>query len=216
MSFFDPCEERGDDYPFPNQCVAIVHPYSTAYSKRCGRAASDQIAGHFPVCSKHRHELEAEADPTTNETYQHIERIAISQRYEISNLTRQVRELEDKVRKLAPLGIKPNGLPVERPASYYADKVYFIRCEGFIKIGKAQRPEARVKAIRRGGIKFPTRLDLDTAELIATEPGGLVREKELHARFAHLRHTGEWFREAPELTEYIDTLKESSNATDAA
>lgn len=207
MSFDEGFVERGDDFPFPNQCVAIIMPMSNAHSRRCGRHASDQIAGHFPVCARHRDDLGPEADPKTNETYKHLEQVAVKQRYEISNLTTKVRELEAQIKKLAPLGIQPKtGRAIERPASYYADKVYFIRCEGYIKIGKAQRPETRVKEIRRGGILFPKQLDLESAELIATEPGGLDREKELHAKFAHLRDRGEWFTEAPELTEYIKSL----------
>jgi hypothetical protein len=48
--------------------------------------------------------------------------------------------------------------------------------------------------------------------LLATEPGGFERERELHAQFAHLRHTGEWFTEAPELAEYIDALAKEQAA----
>ena len=86
---------------------------------------------------------------------------------------------------------------------------YFMRCGQFIKIGASVSPLFRVQSIRRtGGVLAPADLDLSETELLATESGGYDRERELHAKFAHLRHTGEWFTEAPELTEYIESLKE--------
>jgi hypothetical protein len=92
-----------------------------------------------------------------------------------------------------------------------AQTVYFIRCQQFIKIGIAKDTAARLRQIRRGGgSHFPRLLDIETAEIIATEPGGFDREKELHAKFAHLRHTGEWFTEAPELTQYIESQSEAA------
>ena len=87
--------------------------------------------------------------------------------------------------------------------------VYFIRCEQYVKIGISMWPPHRLKQIRKGGggSLIPPQMNAATSELIVTELGGLKRERELHAQFAHLRHTGEWFTEAPELTEYIETLK---------
>ena len=85
---------------------------------------------------------------------------------------------------------------------------YFIRCGEFIKIGASASPEARLRTIRKtGGVLAPAGLDLTSAELLATERGGFNRERELHKQFKHLRHTGEWFTEAPELTEYINQLE---------
>jgi hypothetical protein len=91
-------------------------------------------------------------------------------------------------------------------------RVYFVRCEQYVKIGASLYPEQRLEQIRKcgGGSDFPCRLDIGAAELIATEPGGKPRERELHAKFSHLRHTGEWFTEAPELTEYIKSLSEAA------
>lgn len=85
--------------------------------------------------------------------------------------------------------------------------VYFIRCGGFVKIGASHSPQKRLDSIRAaGGVLTPFLLDLSGAELVTTEPGGFTREKALHARFKHLRHTGEWFTEAPELTKYIEAI----------
>lgn len=95
---------------------------------------------------------------------------------------------------------------LRQPAS-----VYFFRCGNFVKIGFSVSPHMRLRQIQYGdGTKFPSEIDCRLASLIATESGGSAREKELHAKFAHLRHTGEWFTEAPELTEYIESLSEGA------
>lgn len=86
--------------------------------------------------------------------------------------------------------------------------VYFIRCGGYVKIGASRSPAKRLDSIRTiGGVLAPSLLDLSGAELIATEPGGFTREKALHVRFKHLRHTGEWFSEDAELTRYVESLR---------
>lgn len=41
-------------------------------------------------------------------------------------------------------------------------------------------------------------------ELLGTVLGGKDRERAIHARFAHLRIRGEWFRSEPELLEFIE------------
>lgn len=95
--------------------------------------------------------------------------------------------------------------------------VYFMRCGSFYKIGYSEHPTYRLDQIRKAdGTRAPDGLDLSATQLISTEPGGFPRERELHRKFAHLRHTGEWFIEAPELTEYIDSLKEAPDASNAA
>jgi hypothetical protein len=90
---------------------------------------------------------------------------------------------------------------------------YFIRCGQFIKIGASSSPLGRLHTIRNtGGVLAPRGLDLESAALVVTEPGGFEREKELHTRFAHLRAVGEWFTEAPELTAYIHSLTNEAAA----
>ena len=86
--------------------------------------------------------------------------------------------------------------------------VYFIRCGQYVKIGYSKDPDVRLKQIRSGldAALIPPNLDIGPAELVTTENGGLTRERELHTKFSHLRHTGEWFTEAPELTDYIKGL----------
>jgi hypothetical protein len=106
--------------------------------------------------------------------------------------------------------------PAVHPAPVYRDMrheatVYFLRCEGFIKIGYSAAPHMRLRQIQSmDGTKYPVGINCASATLIQTEPGGLARERELHAKFKHLRHTGEWFTETPELSQYIESLSEAT------
>lgn len=97
----------------------------------------------------------------------------------------------------------------ERYILALSPEVYFIRCGQFVKIGVSKNPHTRLKQVRKanGGFAFPAGLDIEKSRLIATELGSFQRERELHAKFSHLRHTGEWFTETPELTSYITALK---------
>lgn len=87
-------------------------------------------------------------------------------------------------------------------------EVYFIRCEQYVKIGISQDPPTRLHQIKSGigGALAPPGVDVKASELVTTEFGGITRERELHAKFSHLRHTGEWFTESKELTDYIKGL----------
>lgn len=76
--------------------------------------------------------------------------------------------------------------------------IYYIQAiEGSpIKIGFTKGPiEYRLRALQGGS---PLKLTI-----IAWEDGDMVRERELHDRFDHLRLHGEWFRYAGTLIEYI-------------
>lgn len=115
--------------------------------------------------------------------------------------------IDDLERELAE--IKKNTIvSVYKPEPKIDQLVYFIRCEGFVKIGISRDPKSRLRALQRSGngTHTPKLIDLTTAELLATETGGWDREQYLHSMFASVRDVGEWFREAKELTEYIDGL----------
>ena len=78
--------------------------------------------------------------------------------------------------------------------------IYFVACDGFIKIGVADCVLRRVDCIR-GMIPL---------ELIGLgfihEPDNRYmtrNERALHRRFAAHRHRGEWFRDHPEIRAYI-------------
>ena len=91
--------------------------------------------------------------------------------------------------------------------------VYFFRCGPYIKIGYSIDPTRRLREIRTGiGTKVPDDIDRARTVLVQTEPGGRSRERDLHQRFKHLHHWGEWFTEAPELTDYINALDQGVTA----
>jgi hypothetical protein len=76
--------------------------------------------------------------------------------------------------------------------------IYFIRCgaKGPIKIGfSASNPLGRL-----GSMQTAHHVSLT---LVACMEGTGADEKELHARFKHLRLRGEWFRPQPDLVAFI-------------
>ena len=88
--------------------------------------------------------------------------------------------------------------------------LYFMRCEGYIKIGVSADPQRRLTQIRGGSALMPIGMDYRKAELIHVIQEAGSQEYPTHWRFTHLRHTGEWFIETPELTEYIESLSEAA------
>ncbi len=69
--------------------------------------------------------------------------------------------------------------------------VYFAQraSDGLIKIGWSRNVKYRMMEVR--------------AKVIGAIPGERPEEKVLHARFAHLRVEGEWFKPELELVTYI-------------
>lgn len=82
----------------------------------------------------------------------------------------------------------------------FSQKVYFIRSGCKVKIGIAEFPEQRLKALSTG--------NGEQLELIGSCDGGRTLEKELHDRFSHLRTNGEWFNLTPEI---FDAIREMLN-----
>lgn len=83
------------------------------------------------------------------------------------------------------------------------DLVYFIQCERFVKIGRAQDVAARLH-----GLQKHTPFELT---LLGTEEGGEQRERELHRLFQGMRHRGEWFRLEGALQAYVQALRDTSS-----
>ena len=74
--------------------------------------------------------------------------------------------------------------------------VYFISDEdGFIKIGRALKPRERLAMFQIS--------HRQTLTLLATIPGGVAKESEMHRRFASSRHRGEWFAPSSDLLAFI-------------
>jgi len=74
-------------------------------------------------------------------------------------------------------------------------RVYFIGCDGFVKIGFSDRLAARFAELQNS-----TPHDL---EILVVLEGTRDLERELHARFAGLRHRREWFLKEGQLAELV-------------
>jgi hypothetical protein len=75
--------------------------------------------------------------------------------------------------------------------------IYFIRLGSLVKIGFSTSLAQRLR-------------DLPHEEVLGVIAGTMRDEKALHARFAHLRQTGEWFRQGDDLMEFIGTLNRAA------
>ena len=81
--------------------------------------------------------------------------------------------------------------------------VYFLRCDQFVKIGKAGHVKSRLVQL---AAMIPYPVELLAVQRVA-ELHDLTRvEHSLHVKFRHLRHRGEWFRFESELVEYVAGL----------
>jgi len=89
--------------------------------------------------------------------------------------------------------------PFSRGAVAIPDRVYFMKCEHFVKIGTSAEPELRRRGMRCGN---PFKI-----EIIAVIHGGTAKEKEIHAAFKHNHHFGEWFFLKDDLIDYISKLE---------
>lgn len=81
------------------------------------------------------------------------------------------------------------------PAGY----VYFIRNGEAIKIGFTDNIKRRLAGLQTSSHT--------TLELIGSVSAGALDELSIHARFAHLRIRGEWFRAEPDLMTFIKRLR---------
>lgn len=77
--------------------------------------------------------------------------------------------------------------------------VYVIRCNEFVKIGKAADTTKRIATLQASN-PYP----LEVVAII-THGNGHPLERELHSRFAEFRHRGEWFRFEGDLEAWISS-----------
>lgn len=182
---------------YAHQCAAWTVNNSSPARKQCGMAVTRNIGSWIYLCNRHYELIEREIEREMD-NLNAIRVVNMQARLDaVSHIEARERDASQDIAEMM----------AEADQRRSVQTVYFIRCERFVKIGISKDVTARLNQIRKGGgSMFPRLLDVETAELIATEPGGLDREKRLHKQFAHLRHTGEWFTEAPELTEYIERL----------
>lgn len=76
-----------------------------------------------------------------------------------------------------------------------ANCVYFIACEGFVKIGTSSDVKARLRTMRA--------MNPLPLTLLLVIVGGQPVEREMHMRFAAHRHRDEWFRLDGDLREFL-------------
>lgn len=96
--------------------------------------------------------------------------------------------------ELVPTLVMPKPRPKLRRPS-----VYFVMnpLTGLIKIGFSDYFEQRLRSLQ-----FVEKTELKT---LLTITGRRDAERELHAKFAHLRERGEWFRPGDDLLKFIET-----------
>jgi hypothetical protein len=115
--------------------------------------------------------------------------------------TAKVRELEIGLTQSGATWARKYGYRILPVPQYkqHAPLVYFARRERLIKIGTTTN--------------LPHRMESLHAQALATEPGDLVRERQLHRRFTHLLasvRSREWFHPEPDLIAYINELRAAS------
>jgi hypothetical protein len=76
-------------------------------------------------------------------------------------------------------------------------RVYFIGCDRFVKIGFTDRLTGRLRELRAA-----TPYSLDVLAVFAGNQGF---ERELHKRFAGLHHQREWFHREGALASFVDS-----------
>lgn len=196
--------EYGYTRDYAHQCAAWTINNQGIARRQCALGVIHNIDGWIYLCNRHYELIFREFE----------DRVDNLNSVRVANMQERLDALAGAERRLIEDAREPYIFTEEDyDERRRAQTVYFMRCEQFVKIGISYNPDTRLRQIRKGGgTSFPRRLDIASAELITTESGGLEREKELHAKFAHLRHTGEWFTEAPELTKYIESLTERSAA----
>ena len=86
-----------------------------------------------------------------------------------------------------------------------SEQVYFIRAGSVVKIGRSLAPENRLKAIKKktGDTIIPENVDIESAEIVWTFPGGRRAESALHTHFGKYRVAGEWFRWSREIQQFV-------------
>src|ERR1700720_4567825 len=80
------------------------------------------------------------------------------------------------------------------------NRVYFIRCGKFVKIGIASDPELRMLNMRNAN-PYPL-------SLVGTMEGGAALETDLHNAFSAYHHSGEWFLIQGKLAKYLRSFSE--------
>lgn len=187
-------------------CSGAVPTISPRIFEQCGNPLSPNSPELLPLCEKHLEVVTKEITRGLRAEVAEIKAALAKTRDEIADeITTEWADRRDAIQAKA------------QEARSKRSRVYFMRCGKYIKIGTSTNIHRRLASIQKsGGVLMPAGLDFPSTELVAAIHGDHRRERDLHAKFSHLHHTGEWFTEAPELTEYINELKEAGDASSAA
>lgn len=155
------------------------------------------MAARLTHCPKCGGELTDENSPSTLVS-RHRSGVTRSCR-PCSNTYRRDRKRRLRRERLAALGVEvppEPGVVLKRGRARADVPVYFITDDaGHVKIGATANPEERLGQLQIG--------NAHRLRLIATEPGGELREAELHRAFARYHVHGEWFMLGGELARYL-------------
>ena len=90
----------------------------------------------------------------------------------------------------------------------FPEYVYFIACDGYVKIGRSRNPQSRMKQLstKSDSTLRPEGLNLDNMKIIKTIKGGHDLEQTLHWKFSDKRIIGEWFKHDTYVAHLIDSL----------
>jgi len=113
--------------------------------------------------------------------------------YHAKKLVAQVMVLTGPVITGRPIRTKPRPTPQSSKGV-----VYFVLFGDRIKIGFTTSMETRMRVIPHD-------------KILATMPGTISTERQMHKRFKEHRVNGEWFTPAPELMEFIGTLSQHTS-----
>jgi hypothetical protein len=89
----------------------------------------------------------------------------------------------------------------------FDDYVYFIGCDGYVKIGHSKNPESRLLSLKSQADKTlrPPGIDLRNMKLIKKVKGGQRLESHLHVRLHNQRIVGEWFKHDTDVAHVIES-----------
>jgi hypothetical protein len=83
--------------------------------------------------------------------------------------------------------------------------VYFLRCEGLVKIGKSTYGSlaSRIESLQTGCPKTLVLVGLLPDKSYTFSKSVTAYEFKIHKRFAHLRKSGEWFEWNSEIATFL-------------
>lgn len=82
--------------------------------------------------------------------------------------------------------------------------VYVVLCDRFVKIGRATHLERRLAGLQYAN---PHPIELQLFLPTETIADAIHLERDLHERFTHQRHGGEWFHDCAEIRAFIAQKK---------